>query len=70
MVTDKEFESLPSRLQEQVRRHATSSQAAGWQSYYAPAQPPTRFRRVGKYQNLSVDVPPSTLLLLVSPRVP
>ncbi|KAJ3487089.1 hypothetical protein NLI96_g3780 [Meripilus lineatus] len=49
MVTDKEFESLPSRLQEQVRRHATSSQASSWQQYYAPAQPPSRFRRVGKY---------------------
>lgn len=46
MVTDKEFESLPSRIQEQVRRHASSSTAQGWQGYYTPAQVPNRFRRV------------------------
>ncbi|KAH9914508.1 uncharacterized protein BXZ73DRAFT_54925 [Epithele typhae] len=46
-VTEKEFESLPPRLQEQVRRHASQQNAAGWQQYYSPAPvAPSQFRRV------------------------
>ena len=48
MVTEKEFESLPARLQEQVRRYATSAGGAGWQQYYSPQVAPTQFRRVGE----------------------
>ena len=50
-VTTKEFESLPPRLQEQVRRYATSASSAnaGWQQYYTPQVAPTSFRRVGEY---------------------
>ena len=52
MVTEKEFESLPARLQEQVRRYATSAGGAGWQQYYSPQVAPTQFRRVGEYAPL------------------
>ncbi|KAI0781463.1 hypothetical protein BD413DRAFT_505560 [Trametes elegans] len=46
IVTDKEFDSLPPRQQEQLRRYAQSASAApNWQ-YYSPAPaPPTQFRR-------------------------
>ncbi|KAI0668370.1 hypothetical protein C8Q78DRAFT_254351 [Trametes maxima] len=47
MVTEKEFDSLPPRQQEQLRRYAQSAAAAGgnW-SYYSPAPPPpTQYRR-------------------------
>ena len=47
MVSDKEFESLPPRVQDQVRRHAAASASNGMYQYYSPAQLPTRFRRVG-----------------------
>ncbi|EKM56087.1 uncharacterized protein PHACADRAFT_257154 [Phanerochaete carnosa HHB-10118-sp] len=46
MVTDKEFESLAPRVQDQVRRHAAASANNGMFSYFSPAQLPTRFRRV------------------------
>ncbi|KAI0696573.1 hypothetical protein C8T65DRAFT_663547 [Cerioporus squamosus] len=46
MVTEKEFDSLPPRLQEQVRRYASSATGAGWQQYYSPPVAPTQFRRV------------------------
>ncbi|OBZ75545.1 hypothetical protein A0H81_04862 [Grifola frondosa] len=47
MVTDKEFDALPPRLQEQVRRQASSQQGGGgWQAYYSPASIPTQFKRV------------------------
>ncbi|PCH38568.1 hypothetical protein WOLCODRAFT_136339 [Wolfiporia cocos MD-104 SS10] len=45
-VTDKELETLPARIQDQVKRFASGQAAAGWSSYYtpAPATPP-RVRR-------------------------
>ncbi|KAI0738011.1 hypothetical protein C8Q80DRAFT_291798 [Daedaleopsis nitida] len=50
MVTEKEFDSLPPRLQEQVRRYAQSAAGGGggggWQQYYSPPVAPTQFRRV------------------------
>ncbi|KAJ3549255.1 hypothetical protein NM688_g5197 [Phlebia brevispora] len=47
MVTDKEYESLPPRLQDQIRRHATNAiNNGGWGAYYTPATVPNRFRRV------------------------
>lgn len=46
MVTEKEFDSLPARLQEQVRRYAASSANQSWQQYYSPQPAPTQFRRV------------------------
>ncbi|KIP07477.1 hypothetical protein PHLGIDRAFT_19157 [Phlebiopsis gigantea 11061_1 CR5-6] len=46
MVTDKEFESLPPRIQDQVRRNAAASASNGMFQYFSPAQLPTRFRRV------------------------
>ena len=50
MVTEKEFDSLPPRLQEQVRRYASAAQGAGgWQQYYTPQVAPTQFRRVGEF---------------------
>ena len=50
MVTDKEFESLPPRIQDQVRRHAAAALNNGaWTGYFTPAQAPNRYRRVGKY---------------------
>ncbi|KAL7282914.1 hypothetical protein ACG7TL_002331 [Trametes sanguinea] len=47
MVTDKEFESLPPRQQEQLRRYAASASTAGnWGQFYSPAPaPPTSYRR-------------------------
>ena len=49
MVTDKEFESLPPRIQDQVRRHAAAALNNGaWTGYFTPAQAPNRYRRVGK----------------------
>ncbi len=48
MVTEKEFDSLPTRLQEQVRRYAASSANQSWQQYYSPQPTPTQFRRVGE----------------------
>ena len=47
-MTEKEFDSLPTRLQEQVRRYAASSANQSWQQYYSPQPTPTQFRRVGK----------------------
>lgn len=46
-VTDKEFESLPPRMQDQVRRFASGGGASnGWSQYYSPQTPtPNRFRR-------------------------
>ncbi|KAF7790967.1 hypothetical protein EIP86_001926 [Pleurotus ostreatoroseus] len=47
MVTEKEFESLPPRQQDQIRRHATNAvNNGGWGAYYTPATVPNRFRRV------------------------
>lgn len=46
MVTDKEFETLSPRVQDQVRRHAAASANNGMYAYFTPAQLPTRFRRV------------------------
>ena len=63
MVTEKEFESLPARLQEQVRRYATSAGGAGWQQYYSPQVAPTQFRRVGE-----CAPPPSSPLSPYSPH--
>ncbi|CDO71897.1 hypothetical protein BN946_scf184940.g44 [Trametes cinnabarina] len=47
MVTDKEFESLPPRQQEQLRRYAASAASTGnWGQYYSPAPAaPTAYRR-------------------------
>ncbi|THG97498.1 hypothetical protein EW026_g4510 [Hermanssonia centrifuga] len=46
-VTEKEYESLSPRLQDQVRRHATSSiNGGGWGGFYTPAAVPNRYRRV------------------------
>ena len=50
LVTEKEFDSLPPRLQEQVRRYASSAAGSGWQQYYSPPVAPTQFRRVGEYK--------------------
>ncbi|KAI9059798.1 hypothetical protein FKP32DRAFT_1605945 [Trametes sanguinea] len=51
MVTDKEFESLPPRQQEQLRRYAASASSAGnWGQFYSPAPaPPSSYRRAGTY---------------------
>lgn len=54
MVTEKEFDSLPPRLQEQVRRYASSASGGGWQQYYSPPVAPTQFRRVGESSSLSI----------------
>ncbi|KAH9857492.1 hypothetical protein C2E23DRAFT_865325 [Lenzites betulinus] len=46
IVTDKEFDSLPPRQQEQLRRYAASSTGAGNWQYYSPAPaPPSQYRR-------------------------
>jgi len=47
-VTDAELSSLSPRLQDGLKRSATNNSAtqSGWNSYYAPAQVPTRFKRV------------------------
>ncbi|EIW60956.1 uncharacterized protein TRAVEDRAFT_58002 [Trametes versicolor FP-101664 SS1] len=46
MVTEKEFDSLPPRQQEQLRRYAQSASSAGNWQYYSPAPaPPTQYRR-------------------------
>ncbi|KAH9890514.1 hypothetical protein C8Q73DRAFT_704565 [Cubamyces lactineus] len=47
MVTDKEFESLPPRQQEQLRRYAASAAGSGgnWQFYSPAPAPPTQYRR-------------------------
>ncbi|KAI0628792.1 hypothetical protein C8Q77DRAFT_1161822 [Trametes polyzona] len=46
MVTEKEFESLPPRQQEQLRRYAQSAASAGNWQYYSPAPaPPSQYRR-------------------------
>jgi len=51
-ITEQEFNSLPPRLQEQVKRVATNNagqaQGNGWGMYnYTPA-PPNRYKRVGE----------------------
>lgn len=49
MVTEKEFDTLPPRQQDQIRRHATNAvNNGGWGAYYTPASVPNRFRRVGE----------------------
>ncbi|KAI8974263.1 hypothetical protein BD414DRAFT_498622 [Trametes punicea] len=46
LVTDKEFDSLPPRQQEQLRRYAASASAApNWQFYSPAPAPPTQYRR-------------------------
>ena len=58
MVTEKEFDSLPPRLQEQVRRYASAATSAGgWQQYYTPQVAPTQFRRVGEFRQISTPTP-------------
>lgn len=49
-ITEQEFNSLPPRLQEQVKRIATNNQGAGgnWPGmYYNTPAPPNRYKRVG-----------------------
>ena len=58
MVTEKEFDSLPPRLQEQVRRYASSAAGSGWQQYYSPPVAPTQFRRVGECMCRSAQLYP------------
>ena len=58
MVTEKEFDSLPPRLQEQVRRYASTAQGSGgWNQYYTPQVAPTQFRRVGAFPLLFLPSP-------------
>ncbi|KAI0927856.1 hypothetical protein AcW1_005271 [Taiwanofungus camphoratus] len=47
LVTDKELEGLPARIQEQIKRAAlTGGGGGGWQAYYSPAPAsPSRLRR-------------------------
>ncbi|KAF4578350.1 hypothetical protein EYR40_001492 [Pleurotus pulmonarius] len=45
-VTDGEFQALPPRLQEQVKRTAAHNAQSGWNMYYSPAVPPNRYKRV------------------------
>ncbi|KAI0085965.1 hypothetical protein BDY19DRAFT_895853 [Irpex rosettiformis] len=48
-VTDKEFESLPPRVQEHIKRLAASNaaqQSGMYSGYFSPANVPSRFRRV------------------------
>ncbi|KII89401.1 hypothetical protein PLICRDRAFT_606564 [Plicaturopsis crispa FD-325 SS-3] len=46
-VTEQEFNALPARLQEQVKRTAAHNPQSGWNMYYAPASAaPNRFKRV------------------------
>ncbi|TFK67134.1 hypothetical protein BDN72DRAFT_888970 [Pluteus cervinus] len=55
-VTDAEFNALPPRLQEQVKRIALHNQqvgAQGWNAYYAPAVHPGRYRRVDWFRERS-----------------
>lgn len=50
-VTDAEFNSLPARFQEQVKRMALHNQqqsVPGWNQYYNPVAHPGRYRRVGE----------------------
>ena len=47
-ITDGEFNSLPGRLQETVRRFAHTNSQPQWgqyQSYYQPSQPPSQIKR-------------------------
>ncbi|KIO00137.1 hypothetical protein M404DRAFT_1004060 [Pisolithus tinctorius Marx 270] len=46
-VSEQEFNSLPPRLQEHVKRAAANNQqAANWQMYYNTPTPPSRYKRV------------------------
>ncbi|KAI6111154.1 hypothetical protein EDD16DRAFT_589701 [Pisolithus croceorrhizus] len=47
-VSDQEFNSLPPRLQEHVKRAATNNQqaASNWSMYYNTPAPPSRYKRV------------------------
>lgn len=56
MVTDKEFDSLPPRVQDQVRRHAAAALNNGaWTGYFTPSQAPNRYRRVGMLPEYGTD---------------
>lgn len=48
-MTDAEFNALPPRYQEQVKRIAlhNAQPAGGWSAYYSPAVHPGRYKRVG-----------------------
>ncbi|KAG6332775.1 hypothetical protein ID866_6310 [Astraeus odoratus] len=47
-ITEQEFNSLPPRLQEQVKRVAANNQQPGnnWAMYYNTPAPPNRYKRV------------------------
>ncbi|KAL4065194.1 hypothetical protein V8B97DRAFT_1945934 [Scleroderma yunnanense] len=47
-ITEQEFNSLPPRLQEHVKRVAANNQTAGnnWGMYYGTPAPPNRYKRV------------------------
>lgn len=53
-VTEKEFESLGPRMQDQIRRFASGGAANGWSSFYSPQTPApgNRFRRTGMITHL------------------
>ena len=66
-MTDKEFESLPVRVQEHIKRLAASNAAQQngmYTGFYSPANVPSRFRRVGTYRH--VLYPFATLMLSCS----
>lgn len=54
-VTEGEFQALPPRLQEQVKRTAAHNSQSGWNMYYSPAVTPNRYRRVGEFQQFFSD---------------
>lgn len=54
-VTDKEFETLSPRVQEHVKRIASSNAAQQngiYQGYFSPNTMPSRFKRVGQWPNI------------------
>lgn len=66
MVTEAEFNKLPPRIQEHVKRtaaHNNQASGGGWGMYYSPAVAPNRYKRVGTFTR-HVD---SVLSLLICP---
>jgi hypothetical protein len=63
MVNEAEFNSLPPRIQEHVKRTAAHNNQAsgGWNMYYSPAVAPNRYKRVGT----SLVVDPSKFTILI-----